>query len=134
MWRLFLTAAAWLWPTGNINTCVAYWQRELGLTDWTIITGTVPNQSLGGRILGDIDINNRSKIAVVRLMRVQDSDLPRRLARAEQRFTIAHELVHLRLYVNGNPHWQEEAAVDAATISLMRKNGRWSELLALERE
>ena len=134
MWRLLLIAASWFSPAEDTKVCVSYWQRELGLVDWTITTVVVQDQELGGRILGDIDIDDRSKKAVVRLMRVEDSDLPRRLARAEQRFTIAHELMHLRLFVAKDPNWRNERVVDTATISLMQKNGRRHELLAVERE
>ena len=134
MLRLLLIAASWFSPSGGMRDCVSYWQHELELETWTIITRVVGDEELGGRILGDIDIDHRSKKAVIRLMRVEDSDLPRRLARAEQRYTIAHELMHLRLYVNNDPNWRNEKVVDTATISVMQKKGRRQELLALERE
>jgi hypothetical protein len=134
MLRLLLIAASWFSPAESRKDCVSYWQRELGLDEWTITTKVVGDKELGGRILGDIDIDDRSKTAVVRLMRVEDSDLPRWLARAEQRFTIAHELMHLHLYVNRDADWRNEKVVDTATIALMQKNGRRHELMAVERE
>jgi hypothetical protein len=134
MLRLLLIVASWLSPAGDTNACVEYWQRQLALSDWTVITKIVPDQVLGGRVLGDIDIDDPSKTVTVRLMRIEDSDLPRRLAVADQKFTIAHELMHLRLYVNRNPQWRDEKVVDTATISVMRSHRRWNELRAVERE
>jgi hypothetical protein len=134
MLRLLLIVASLFSPGGNTSACVTYWQRELGLRDWTITTKIVSDEELGGRILGDIEINEPSKTAVVHLMRVEDSDLSPQLARAEQRFTIAHELMHLRLYINKDPDWRNERMVDTTVISLMRNKGRWTELLAIEHE
>ncbi len=134
MLRLLLIVASLFSPGGNPTACVKYWQRELGLHEWTIITRIVSDEELGGRILGDIEIDELSKTAVVHLMRVEDSDLSPQLARAEQRFTIAHELMHLRLYVNKNPNWRNEGTVDITVISLMRNKGRWTDLLAIEHD
>jgi hypothetical protein len=134
MVRLLFMMAWWLSPVDDANACVAYWQRELGLDHWIVIAKVVRDGELGGSRLGEIEIYEPAKTAIIHVMRVEDSDLSRRLARAEQRFTIAHELMHLRLYADNDPNWRDEKAVDTAVISLMRRRGRWNELLAVEHE
>jgi hypothetical protein len=126
--------AWWLSPFEDANACVAYWQQELGLDGWIVITKVVPDEELGGSRLGEIEIYEPAKTAVIHVMRVEDSDLSRRLARAEQRFTILHELMHLRFYVDHNPDWRDEKLIDTAAVALMRRKGRRNELAAVERE
>jgi hypothetical protein len=100
MLRLLLMVTFWLPPAGDANAYASYWQRELGLDHWIVITKVVPDGELGGRTLGEIEIYDCARTAIIHVMRVEDSDLSRRRARAEQGFTIAHELMHLRLYVD----------------------------------
>jgi hypothetical protein len=132
MLRALLLAVSWLSPGGGLDACVSFWQRELGLEEWSIAVHVVSDEDLGGRDEGDININWRSKTATIRVMRVEDSDLPRRRARAVQRYTIAHELMHLHLHLIGDPGRSNEKVVDTALVSLMRNKRRWHELMGIE--
>jgi hypothetical protein len=132
MVQILLIMASWLSPGNDLSGCVSFWQRELGLHDWTIITRVVRDKELGGKIEGDIDINAASKTAIVRVMRLKDSDLDRRRAGAVQRYTIAHELMHLHLFATNNLSWRNEKVVDTALVALMQSKGRRHELRGIE--
>jgi hypothetical protein len=92
----------------------------------------VSDRELGGRIEGCIDINAAAKKATIRVVRLEDSDLPRWRARAVQRYTVAHELMHLHLHANGDPERSNEKVVDTALVKLMRIKGRRQELMGIE--
>ena len=81
--------------------------------------------------LGDIDIEVRNKTATIRILREQDSEMSRRLARADQQLTLVHELVHLKRMVDGDA-WHNEAATVAQTTELVRFHRRWREAAAIE--
>jgi len=81
--------------------------------------------------LGDIDIQVGNKTATIRILREQDSEMPRRLARADQQLTLVHELVHLKRMVDGDA-WHNEAATVAQTTELVRLHRRWREAAAIE--
>jgi hypothetical protein len=124
---------SWFVPASGPSDCVAFWQRRLQLEDWIIRLEVVRDSELGGRIAGDIDIDAAAKTAVLRVLHVADSGLPRRLARADQQYTIAHEMVHLHRYVKNDPQWHNERLIDTYTVALVRKNRRWLELTAVEK-
>jgi hypothetical protein len=132
MLRVLLLAVSWLSPGGGLEACVSFWQRELGLQEWTIAVHVVSDRELGGRIEGCIDINAAAKKATIRVVRLEDSDLPRWRARAVQRYTVAHELMHLHLHAKGDPDRSNEKVVDTALVRIMRSKGRWYELLGIE--
>jgi hypothetical protein len=129
LWALLLALS---WPDAGLDAGVSFWQRELGLEEWAIVVRVVSDRELGGRIEGDIDIDAAAKRAVIRVMRLEDSDLPRWRARAAQRYTIAHELMHLHLHAKGDPDRSNEKVVDATLVKLMRMKGRWHELMGIE--
>jgi hypothetical protein len=131
--RFFLVLASYLSPLGDLPRCVEYWQRELGLEDWKITLQIVRQQDLQSGTLGDIEPDIQTKTAVMRILRESESDLRGRLARAEQRNTIAHEMVHLRNFAKGDPNWRTEGSTNSQTAHLIIKHRRWFEMLALER-
>ena len=133
MLRFLLVLASYLSRPGDLPQCVQYWQHELGLEDWEITIRIVRQQDLDSGTLGDIEPDIQTKTATMRILRESESGLRGRLARAEQRHTIAHEMVHLRNYANGNPNWQNEGPTNSQTASLILKHRRWFEMLALER-
>ena len=132
MLRFLLVLASYLSRPGDLPHCVQYWQRELGLEDWKITMQIVGRKDLESGTLGDIEPDFRTKTAVMRILRESESDLHGRTARAEQRNTIAHEMVHLRNYAKGDPNWRTEGATNSQTAKLIVKNRLWFEMLALE--
>ncbi|HYI97592.1 MAG TPA: hypothetical protein VEX68_28900 [Bryobacteraceae bacterium] len=132
MLRFFLVFASYFSRPDELPQCVQYWQRELGLEDWKITTQVVGRQELQSGTIGDIEPDIQTKTAAMRILRESDSDLHGRLARAEQRNTIAHEMVHLLNYAKGNPNWRTEGATNMQTARLIVKHRRWFEMLALE--
>jgi hypothetical protein len=131
--RFLIVLLSWFSPASDVDACVAFWQERLRLQDWTIRVRVVSAQELGGRANGDIEIDAASQTAVLRVLRLEDSDLPRRLARADQQYTVAHEMVHLYRFVQNDPGWRNEKVIDTHTVALARKHRRWQELLAVEK-
>src|SRR4029077_3436739 len=118
-------------PAPDFKANLGFWQRALNLQDWR---GTVPLVRVGELdtdSLGDIDIEVRDKASTIRILREQDSEMPRRLARADQQLTLVHELVHLKRMVDGCA-WHNEAAKVARTRELARPHRRWREAAAIE--
>ena len=110
---------------------LAYWQRTLNLQDWRVSVQVVRIGELNDDTVGDIDIEVRDKTATIRILREQDSEMSRRLARADQQLTLVHELVHLKRMVDGDA-WHNEAATVAQTAALIRFHRRWREAAAIE--
>jgi hypothetical protein len=81
---------------------------------------------------GDIEPNGSKKYAVMRVKRDMQFDLSRRLSDADQRFTVTHEMVHLRRFADGDPQWSDEGSTNAGANRLIRKKHRWLEWLAIE--
>ena len=119
-------------PAPDFNADLGYWQRALSLQDWQVSVKLVRAGELDSGTLGDIDIAVEDKTAAIRILQEQDSDLPKRLARADQRLTVVHELVHLKRMVEGAT-WRNEAATVAETTELVRSHHRWREAAAIER-
>ena len=111
-------------PAPDFKANLGFWQRALNLQDWRVSVLLVDT-------LGDIDIEVRNKTAIIRILREQDSEMPRRLARADQQLTLVHELVHLKRMVDGDA-WHNEAATVAQTTELVRLHRRWREAAAIE--
>jgi hypothetical protein len=118
-------------PVPDFKANLAYWQRTLNLQDWRVSVEVVRIRELDDNTVGDIDIDVRDKTATIRILREQDSELPRRLARADQRLTLVHELVHLKRMVDGDD-WHNEAATVAQTTALVSLHRRWREAAAIE--
>jgi hypothetical protein len=132
VFRFIALVLSWLTAPADLPECVQYWQRALHLEDWTIELRIVPQEDLENGTLGDIEPHFETKSAVLRIRRESDSDLPTRLARADQRLTVAHEMVHLRRFADGNPKWGNENTTTAETGELLRKHRRWRELSVVE--
>ena len=118
-------------PAPNLKANLGYWQRTLNLQDWRVSVQLVPIGELEANSVGDIGIEVRDKTATIRILREQDSDMSRRLARADQQLTLVHELVHLKRMVDGDA-WRNEAATVAQTTALVRFHRRWREAAAIE--
>jgi hypothetical protein len=132
MGRFVILLLSLLRPVPELHRCVGYWQRELKLQDWKIELRMVAEYDLDHGTLGDIEPNRAAKTAVMRIMHEKGSDLPRRLALADQRFTVVHEMVHLRRFADGDPGWGNEIATNTEANRLVRKQRRWLEWLAIE--
>ena len=132
MIRLLLIVMSFINPPDSPENCVRHWQRELGLSDWTISIQIVGGDELDYATLGDIKPDLKSRTAVMRLRRVSESDLRGRLALSEQRNTVLHEMVHLRKFSAREFDWWKESAVDEEVRRLIRKHNRWFESLAHE--
>jgi hypothetical protein len=118
-------------PVPDFRANLGFWQRTLNLQDWRVSVQLVRIEELDANTVGDIDIKARDKTAAIRILREQDSELPRRLARADQQLTLVHELVHLRRMVDGEA-WHNEAAAVAQTTELVRFLRRSREAAAIE--
>ena len=118
-------------PAPDFKANLGFWQRALNLQDWRVSVQLVRIGDLDPDTLGDIDIEVRNKTATIRILREQDSEMPRRLARADQQLTLVHELVHLKRMVDGDA-WHNEAATVAQTTELVRLHRRWREAAAIE--
>jgi hypothetical protein len=130
--RFIILLLSLLRPTPDLESCVAFWQRELNLQDWTISMLVVNERDLDNGTIGDVEPNRTSKTAVIRLMDENQSDLAGRLARADQRYTVVHEMVHLRRFTDGDLKWRNEGTTNAEANRLIRKHRRWLEWLAIE--
>jgi len=118
-------------PALNLESNLSYWQHELGLQDWRISVRLVAVHELDRNTLGDITVLSHDKTAIVRILREQDSDLTRCLARSDEQLTLLHELVHLKRRVGGDD-WGNEGATVAETTALVRAHHRWREAAAIE--
>jgi hypothetical protein len=121
-------------PPPDIDACVRFWQRELGLQKWKITTRCVSRRVLDPHTAGDIEPHFERKTAVLRLLQEEDSDLSPRMAKADQRLTIAHEMVHLRKFAAKDPQWGNERAVNTEAFQLVKKFHRWHEILAIDNQ
>jgi hypothetical protein len=119
-------------PTG-LQACVHQWQRHMQLQEWRITVRVVPRAALDDSTVGNIEPDRATRTAILRVMRVEDSDLTGHLALADQRLTIAHEMVHLYRYaVVRDPRWFDEPSTNFQTALLVRKHKMRQELLVLE--
>jgi hypothetical protein len=118
-------------PT-DLPDCVKFWQQRMDLQDWIVKVEVVPQRDLQKGTLGDITVDATTRTAVLRVMREQDSDLSGRMAQAEQRFTIVHEMVHLRHFVDRDPAWANEMTTNLEAARLVHKHKRRLEMLAIE--
>ena len=118
-------------PAPDFRANLGFWQRTLDLQDWRVSVQVVPIGELDANTVGDIDVEVGDKTATIRILREQDSEMPQRLARADQQLTLVHELVHLRRMVDGEA-WHNEAATVAQTTELVRFLRRWREAAAIE--
>lgn len=134
MLHVFFVLASFIAPAPRLDDRVEYWKRVLHLDQWRIAVRVVKRQELADGTEADIETDVGSRTAVIRVLREEDSDLPKRLARADQQVTIAHEMVHLSKLVHlGEPYWQDESATNAETDALLRHHHCWRELLVVER-
>jgi hypothetical protein len=118
-------------PVPDFKANLTFWQRALDLQDWRVSVQLVRAGDLDPDTLGDIDIEVHNKTATIRILREQDSEMPRRLARSDQQLTLVHELVHLKRMVDGDA-WHNEAATVAQTTELIRLHRRRREAAAIE--
>jgi len=134
MLRLVAFLLALYAPRPDFQAVVHYWQHELALEDWNVSVQLVSATDLDDKTLGDIAPNLETKSAVIRILREQDYHLPIRSARADQRLTVAHEMVHLKRFVYPEPvSWTDEGATDRETFEVLQQHSRWRELSVLER-
>lgn len=131
--RFLAVVLSFLTAPPSLEDCVKYWQREMHLEEWSIQVQVVSSEQLDPGTLGDIEPRREDKTAVLRVLRQQDSDLSKRLALAEQRLTVLHEMVHLRKFVTGEGNWRAEFEVDQEAGEWVRRHRRWRESLAIER-
>ena len=114
----------------ELQSCVSVWQHRLHLEDWRITVNVVPHDVLEAGAQADIEPNPNTKEALIRVMRVEDSDLSGRLALADQEVSIVHELVHLEYFAHPRTRsWSDEGAVINETCTLLR---RYHRVLAFE--
>lgn len=132
MGRFIILLLSLLRPTPDLDSCIAFWRRELNLQDWTITTRIVNQRDLDNGTLGDVEPDRSTKAAVIRVMDENESDLTGRLARADQRYTVVHEMVHLRRFASGDPNWRNEGTTNTEANRVIRKHHRWLEWLAIE--
>jgi hypothetical protein len=118
-------------PVPDFKANLSFWQRALNLQDWRVSVQLVRAGDLDPNTLGDIDIEVHNKTATIRILREQDSEMPRRLARSDQQLTLVHELVHLKRMVDGDA-WHNEAATVAQTTELILLHRRRREAAAIE--
>ena len=114
-------------PAANaeVHSLVASWQERLHLQDWWITPIIVQQGALDEGAQADIEPNAETKSAVIRIMRLEDSDLPRRMAVADQEVSVIHELVHLEHFAHpGAVSWGDEGAVISETCALLRRYHR----------
>jgi len=130
--RFVILVLSFLRPVPDLQICLEYWQRELKLEDWAIEMRVVAQRDLEHGTLGDVEPILKTRTAVIRVMVEHESDLSGRLAKADQRFTIVHEMVHLRRFANGDPKWGSEGTTNTEANKLIRKNHRWLEWLVVE--
>jgi hypothetical protein len=133
MLRVLALALSLYSPRPDFDDSVLLWQHELGLLRWNVRVEVVGRAELEDGTLGDVDADARTHIAVIRILRENDYRVGRRAARADQKLTIAHEMMHLRRLESGDPDWQEENGTVALTFSALQVRGRWRELLVAER-
>jgi hypothetical protein len=134
MFHAIFVIASLLAPAPRLDERVEYWKRVLHLDQWNITVRLVQRHELVEGTQADIQTDVATRTASIRVLREEDSDLPKHLARADQGVTIAHEMVHLSKLVRlGQPYWQDESATNAETGALLRQHHCWRELLAVER-
>ena len=134
MLHVIFVLASFVAPAPRLDDRVQYWKRVLHLDQWRISVRVVQRRELADGTQADIETDTATKTAFIRVLREEDSDLPRRLARADQQVTIAHEMVHLSKLVRlGQSSWQDESATNAETDALLRVHHCWRELLVVER-
>jgi len=120
-------------PRPDLAHTSAIWANKLSLADWHVSITTVGCDEIGDAILGDITWDVRTKSARIRVLREEDYDLPRRLARRDQEATVVHELVHLRRAISPDmksTHDEEDVMVE--TGGLLRRNHNWLSLAVME--
>lgn len=132
MLRIFGLLITMLSPGPDLDRCVRFWQRELSLHAWNVVVRVVGRAELTDGTVGDIDADVKTRTATIRVLRENDYDLRRPLARADQLLTVAHEMVHLSRLHSGDMRWREEDGTIEATNLLLRRHGRWRELLVAE--
>ena len=132
MLRLIFFVLPFLHTPDSPVEAVQFWQRALGLQHWIVTVEVVSARQLDHATLGDIEPDRKSRIAHMRLLRIEDSALRGRSAVAEQLNTVLHEMVHLRKFAAEEHDWRIEAAVDREATLLLRQHGKWFERLAYE--
>lgn len=133
MLKIFAVILSIVTPAPNIERSAQYWRGQMDLTDWQIKVQIVSREELGHGLLGDVEPQRLTRVATIRLLREEESPLPRRLARAEQLVTLVHEMVHLRKYVNNDGNWRSEGETDREAGEWIRGKRRWREALVVER-
>jgi hypothetical protein len=132
MFRWVVYILAFLSPQPEVTTLVEYWQRVLHLEEWQITVALVGSTDLDKGTLGDIEPDRSRRSAVMRVRHAHESDLRGRYATSEMNNTILHEMVHLRLFADGDPEWGNEAVISEEAGRLIRTRRRWLEMLTYE--
>lgn len=70
-------------PRPNLAHTSAVWSNKLSLADWHVSIVMVGADEIGDEIVGDIMWDIPTKSARIRVLREEDYDLPRRLARRD---------------------------------------------------
>lgn len=117
----------------DLGRTARFWQNTLNLGDWNVTLEVVRAHQLESETVGEIDVDAAARRARIRVLDPADSDLPAKLARADQHLTVVHELVHLRRLANGEKDWRDEATTVAQTVTLVRGLNRRPEIAAIER-
>lgn len=76
---------------------LAYWQRRLGLNDWSIAVMVCRGGELRPQTVGNLHWDAGRKTAVIRVLALADYPLPADAALLDVEKTLVHELVHLEL-------------------------------------
>jgi hypothetical protein len=109
----------------DLRHTLQIWQNKLQLADWCVAVEIVDDHALSGKAMGDIQWDLGGKRALIRILRVEDYDLPAGMARLDQQATVLHELVHLRHASKRDSQGADEASVIRQTNALLRANRQW---------
>jgi hypothetical protein len=93
----------------------------------------VDDRALGGRAMGDVVWDLKSKRATIRILGEEDYDPPLQMARLDQQATVLHELVHLHHAASTDSRGGSELAVIRQTNSILRTNRQW-QILAVQEQ
>lgn len=80
-----------------VDSRLAFWQKQLQLSEWNISIVMTRRGDLKAKTLGGIRWDKGKKTAVMAVMDVADYNLPCAEMLDDMEFTIVHELVHLEL-------------------------------------
>jgi hypothetical protein len=107
---------------GFLRERLSFWQQRLKLDDWKLSIVMSRASDLKPKTLGNIHWDNIKKVAVIRVLRATEYQLPCSGTLDDMELTIVHELVHLELSSLPRPRASrrdEEFAVNRIADALM---------------